>query len=96
MNGSYNCDKRSLKAIFRQGRIVWRSLLLDSFVAVGKRGTGDGALHAGIAGRESAPAKAREEIGAVEATALGSGGRTRLNTKNVIIIGPTLSLPTGW
>ena len=63
----------------------------DGVIAVGKRGTGDGTLHAGIPGSQPAAAKARQEIGAVEATALGGGGGTWLKIKNVTIIGPTLS-----
>ena len=47
-----------------------------------------GALHEGIPGREPSAAKARQEIEAVGATALGSGGRTWLKAKNVTIIGP--------
>ena len=62
----------------------------DGVVAVGQRGAGDGTLHAGIPGRESAAPKARQEIGAVEATAPGNGGGIWLKNKNVTIIGPTL------
>ena len=40
-------------------------------IAVDKRGTGDGALRAGIAAWEPAQTKARDEIVAVETTALG-------------------------
>ena len=65
----------------------------DSVVAVGKRGTSDGALHAGIPGREPTTTKTRQEIGAVEATALGSRGGICLKTKNVIFLGLTLSKP---
>ena len=64
----------------------------DGVIAVGKRGTGDGPLYASIPGREPIAAQARQEIGAVEATALGGGGGTWLRIKNVTIIGPTLSL----
>jgi hypothetical protein len=53
---------------------------------------GDGALHPGIPGREPTAAKARQEIRAVEATALGNGGGIWLKTKNVTIIGLTLSI----
>ena len=67
----------------------------DGVIAVGKRGTGDGPLYASIPGREPIAAQARQEIGAVEATALGGGGGTWLRIKNVTIIGPTLSKALG-
>ena len=60
----------------------------DGVVAVGQRGTGDGPLHVSISGGEPTATKARQEIGEVEAIALGSGGGTWLKTKNVTIIGP--------
>jgi|HubBroStandDraft_2_1064218.scaffolds.fasta_scaffold1105961_2 hypothetical protein len=42
-----------------------------------------------IASRQPGAAKARHEIGAVEATALGRGGGRWSKTKNVTIIGPS-------
>ena len=60
---------------------------------VGKQGTGEGVLRADLPGREPTATKARQEIGAVEATALGSRGGICLKTKNVIFLGLTLSKP---
>ena len=41
-----------------------------------------------IASRQPGATKARQEIGEVEATALGSGGGRGLKTKNDTIMGP--------
>jgi hypothetical protein len=54
-------------------------------------GTGDGALHVGVPGREPTATKARKEIGAIETTALGNNGGIWLKTKHVTILGLTLS-----
>jgi len=51
-------------------------------------GTGDGAVHAGIPGRDPFATKARQEIGEIETTAIRSAGGIWLKTKNVTIIGP--------
>jgi hypothetical protein len=56
------------------------------FHCVGKQGTGEGVLRADLPGREPTATKARQEIGAVEATALGSAGEERLKTKCVTIM----------
>jgi hypothetical protein len=118
MKGSYNCDKKSLRAIFLPGRIVlghYGSTLANRICGrdlpsafarlppplklcrTGRRdkrhnvrepGTGNGMLHAGIPGRELAATKAREEIGEIETTVLGSGGGIWLK---ITILGLTLS-----
>jgi hypothetical protein len=44
-----------------------------------------------IPDREPTARKARQEIGEIEATALGSGGGIWLKTKNVTIIGLTFA-----
>ena len=44
---------------------------VEALVVSAAKGTCCGALHAGIPGRELAPAKSREEIGAVETATFG-------------------------
>jgi len=63
----------------------------DGAVALDKSGTGDGALHAGNAGRQPAEAKAWQEIGKTETPAPANGEKKCIKSKNVTFLGLTPS-----